>query len=191
MISALVGKSFSRTNYLKSLDSFYVAIENAARTLPDFADKQHFLNTVYERFFQGYSTKLADTHGIVYTPQPIVDFMCASVVHVLKAHFAKLLGAPNVNVLDPCTGTGNFVVNILRRVSKRNLAEFYKEQLFANEIILVVEADGSWPTQITRTEAPAVMVAGAQIRGVAPRAARQAKWRSNPIHQPNRLPGHV
>lgn len=73
VIDALVSKSFSRTEYLKSLDSFYLAIENAARTLPDFADKQHFLNTVYEQFFQGYSTRLADTHGIVYTPQPIVD----------------------------------------------------------------------------------------------------------------------
>src|ERR1035438_9596219 len=79
VIDALVSKSFSRTDYLKSLDSFYIAIENAARTLPDFSDKQYFLNTVYEQFFQGYSTRLADTHGVVYTPQPILDFMFASV----------------------------------------------------------------------------------------------------------------
>jgi hypothetical protein len=137
VIDALVSKSFSRTDYLKSLDSFYVAIENAARTLPDFTDKQHFLNTVYEQFFQGYSTRLADTHGIVYTPQPIVDFMSASVAYALKEHFGKTLGEPNINVLDPCTGTGNFVVNIVRRVPKRYLADFYKEQLFANEILLL------------------------------------------------------
>jgi predicted helicase len=137
VIDALVSKSFSRTEYLKSLDSFYVAIENAARTMPDFADKQHFLNTVYEQFFQGYSTRLADTHGIVYTPQPIVDFMSASVVHALKEHFGKNLGEPNVNVLDPCTGTGNFIVNLVRRVPKRHLAAFYKDQLFANEILLL------------------------------------------------------
>jgi predicted helicase len=31
------------------------------------------MNMVYERFFQGYSVKDADTHGIVYTPQEIVD----------------------------------------------------------------------------------------------------------------------
>jgi predicted helicase len=137
VIDALVSKSFSRTEYLKSLDSFYVAIENAARTLPDFTDKQHFLNTVYEQFFQGYSTRLADTHGIVYTPQPIVDFMSASVVHTLKEHFGKALGEPNVNVLDPCTGTGNFIVNLVRRVPKRHLTAFYKDQLFANEILLL------------------------------------------------------
>jgi predicted helicase len=137
VIDALVSKSFSRTDYLKSLDSFYVAIENAARTLPDFVDKQHFLNTVYEQFFQGYSTRLADTHGIVYTPQPIVDFMSASVAYALKEHFGKTLGEPNINVLDPCTGTGNFVVNLVRRVPKRHLAAFYKDQLFANEILLL------------------------------------------------------
>jgi predicted helicase len=137
VIDALVSKSFSRTDYLKSLDSFYVAIENAARTLPDFGDKQHFLNTVYEQFFQGYSTRLADTHGVVYTPQPIVDFMSASVAYALKEHFGKTLGAPNINVLDPCTGTGNFIVNIMRRVPKRYLADFYKDQLFANEIMLL------------------------------------------------------
>jgi len=54
-------------------------IEGAAATLTEFSEKQHFLNTVYEWFFQGYSVKAADTHGIVYTPQEIVDFMCAGV----------------------------------------------------------------------------------------------------------------
>lgn len=137
VIDALVSKSFSRTEYLKSLDSFYIAIENASRTLPDFTDKQHFLNTVYEQFFQGYSTRLADTHGIVYTPQPIVDFMSASVVYAVNKHFAKTLGEPNINLLDPCTGTGNFIVNIIRRVPKRYLRDFYKDQLFANEILLL------------------------------------------------------
>ena len=63
VIDALVSQSFDRTEYLKSLDRFYVAIEAAARLLPDFSEKQHFLNTVYEAFFQGYSVKLADTHG--------------------------------------------------------------------------------------------------------------------------------
>ena len=80
VIDAQVSQSFNRHEYLKRLARFYVAIEQAARTLTGFAEKQHFLNIVYERFFQGYSVKVADTHGIVYTPQEIVDFMCASVV---------------------------------------------------------------------------------------------------------------
>src|SRR5205814_2030403 len=137
VIDALVSLSFNRDSFLRSLDRFYRAIEEAARGLEDFSDKQHFLNTVYERFFQGYSVKLADTHGIVYTPQAIVDFMCASVAEVLKTEFGKGLGDKGVNILDPCTGTGNFIVNLLRRIPKKDLPRMYREQLFANEVMLL------------------------------------------------------
>ncbi len=137
VVDALVSKSFNRNDFLKSLDPFYTAIENTARTIEDFAEKQYFLNAVYERFFQGYSVKLADTHGIVYTPQAIVNFMCASVDGVLKSEFKKRLTGDGVNILDPCTGTGNFLVNLLRRCDKRELPRAYGKQLFANEVMLL------------------------------------------------------
>ncbi len=137
VLDALFAGSESRQAELRKLDRFYVAIEEAARTIPEFEDKQHFLNTLYERFFQGYSVKVADTHGIVYTPQPIVDFMCASVVEVLKTEFGKSLSDPDVFVIDPCTGTGNFIVNLLKRVDPKGIERFYKHQLFANEVMLM------------------------------------------------------
>jgi predicted helicase len=137
VIDALVSKSFNRHEFLKSLDRFYLAIESAAATIGDFSEKQHFLNTVYERFFQGYSVKVADTHGIVYTPQEIVDFICSSVADVLQSEFGMGLGDEGVNILDPCTGTGNFIVNILRRIPKKDLPRMYREQLFANEVMLL------------------------------------------------------
>jgi predicted helicase len=137
VIAALVSKTFNRDEFLKSLDKFYKAIESAARVLEDFSEKQHFLNTVYERFFQGYSVKVADTHGIVYTPQAIVDFMCASVAEVLQSEFGKTLADKDVQILDPCTGTGNFIVNLLRRIPKKHLPRVYREQLFANEVMLL------------------------------------------------------
>ncbi len=137
VIDALVSSSFSKKEFLKRLDRFYIAIEQAAETIDDFKDKQDFLNTLYERFFQGYCVKTADTHGIVYTPQPIVDFMCASVEEVLKTEFGLTLGSPQVKILDPCTGTGNFVVNLIRRVPKKNLPRVYETQLFANEVMLL------------------------------------------------------
>lgn len=113
VISALTSRSFSRDDFAKSLDHFYVAIENAAATITDFHEKQTFLNTVYERFFQGFCVKVADTHGIVYTPQPLVNFMVASVEHALKEEFGKTLADCDVHILDPFTGTGNFIVNIM------------------------------------------------------------------------------
>jgi len=137
VIDALTSRAFNRAAFLKSLDRFYLAIEDTARGLDDFSEKQHFLNVVYERFFQGFSVKNADTMGIVYTPQEIVDFMCASVDAVLRQEFGKSLSTPGVKVLDPCVGTGNFIVNILRRINRRDLPQKYRDDLFCNEIMLL------------------------------------------------------
>ncbi len=89
VITSMTSRHFSRDQFLSDLDRFYKVLERAAEDKEDYSEKQAFLNTVYERFFQGYSPKEADTHGIVYTPQPIVDFMVRSVEDILK----KELGA--------------------------------------------------------------------------------------------------
>src|SRR5262249_38064391 len=46
VIAALVSRSFSRDEFLKSLDRFYKAIEQAAETIEAFTDKQHFVKPV-------------------------------------------------------------------------------------------------------------------------------------------------
>src|SRR5439155_6696298 len=66
VIDALASRSFNRSEFLKALDRFYVAIEQAAKGIESWSERQEFLNTVYERFFQGFAIKQADTHGIVY-----------------------------------------------------------------------------------------------------------------------------
>ena len=140
VISVLTSKSFSRDDFVKSLKHFYVAIENAAGTISDFHEKQTFLNTVYERFFQGYSEKEADTMGIVYTPQPLVNFMIASVEQVLKKEFGKSLADRDVHIIAPFTGTGNFIVNIMRHMGethKSALPHKYASELHCNEIMLL------------------------------------------------------
>ncbi|GCE04717.1 type ISP restriction/modification enzyme [Dictyobacter aurantiacus] len=137
VIDALASRSFNRTEFLKVLDRFYVAIEKAAKGIESWSERQEFLNTVYERFFQGFAAKQADTHGIVYTSQEIVDFMVESVNEVLKREFGKSIETPGVKILDPATGTGNFVVNLIRRIDDFNLEKKYKEDLFCNEIMLL------------------------------------------------------
>ena len=126
VIAALTSRVFNRSEFLRALDRFYVAIELEARGLSDWSEKQAFMNTVYERFFQNWSKRQADTHGIVYTPQEIVDFMCASVEEVLQRDFGTSLSAPGVSVLDPATGTGSFIVNILRRIGGATLEQKYQ-----------------------------------------------------------------
>lgn len=137
VITALNSRVFSRDDFSKSLEHFYGAIENAAATITDFHEKQTFLNTVYERFFQGFCVKVADTHGIVYTPQPLVNFMVASVEHVLKEEFGKTLADRDVHILDPFTGTGNFIVNLMRHIPKSALPHKFASELHCNEIMLL------------------------------------------------------
>ena len=137
VIDALTSHSFSRDEFLSSLDRFYVAIERTAETISDFSQKQHFLNTVYEQFFQGFSVKVADTHGIVYTPQPIVDFMVKSVAAILEREFGRSLADEGVHIIDPFVGTGNFIVRMMREIPRTALARKYASELHCNEVMLL------------------------------------------------------
>jgi type I restriction-modification system DNA methylase subunit len=116
VIHALTSRKFSREEFLRPLDRFYGALEKRAETLDDYGQKQTFLNTVYEKFFQGFAVKVADTHGIVYTPQPIVAFMVRSVEEILKKEFGKSLSDEGVHIVDPFVGTGNFITRIMREI---------------------------------------------------------------------------
>ena len=137
VIDALTSHAFSRDEFLGSLDRFYGAIERTAATISDFSQKQHFLNTVYEQFFQGFSVKVADTHGIVYTPQPIVDFMVKSVAAILEREFGRSLADEGVHIIDPFVGTGNFIVRIMREIPRTALERKYKSELHCNEVMLL------------------------------------------------------
>ena len=135
--AVLMQHSLSRDEFLKPLNPFYVAIENAAAQCKDFSEKQHFLNTVYEKFFQEYCVKVADTHGIVYTPQPLVDFMVNSVEYLLQDKFNRSLSGTGVHIIDPFVGTGNFIVRIMQDIRKTALEEKYKHELHCNEVLLL------------------------------------------------------
>ena len=133
----LMRHAVSRDAFLKPLDRFYVAIEQAAALCKDFSQKQHFLNTFYEKFFQGFSEDVADTHGIVYTPQPIVDFMVKSIGHILKTEFDRTLSDSGVHIIDPFVGTGNFIVHLMQDIQGTALEEKYRHELHCNEVMLL------------------------------------------------------
>ncbi len=137
VIDVLTRHAFDRTHFFNELNPFYSAIEKTASTLTEFSQKQDFLNTLYQRFFQGFSVKTADTHGIVYTPQPIVDFMVNSVQHLLKTHFGKSLSDTGVHIIDPFVGTGNFIVRLMQEIPGIALDKKYRGELHCNEVMLL------------------------------------------------------
>jgi predicted helicase len=137
VISALTSHAFSRDDFMKSLDRFYIAIETTASTIDDFSQKQGFLNTIYEKFFQGFSVKVADTHGIVYTPQAIVNFMVNSVEDILQKNYRRSLSDEGVHIIDPFVGTGNFIIHIMRKIKRAQLPYKYHNELHCNEVLLL------------------------------------------------------
>ena len=137
VIDALTEHAYNRAEFLRELAPFYSAIQRAAATFIDFSQKQHFLNTVYEQFFQGFSVKVADTHGIVYTPQPIVNFMVKSISHLLATEFGRALSDTGVHIIDPFVGTGNFIVRLIQAIDKTALKAKYSDELHCNEVLLM------------------------------------------------------
>ncbi len=137
VILALTSRHFSPKDFLKQLNRFYVSIESTAAVIDDFAQKQAFLNTIYEKFFQGYAVKVADTHGIVYTPQPVVRFMVNSIEEILRQEFGRSLSDKDVHILDPFVGTGNFLIHVMRRINKTALRQKYEQELHCNEVMLL------------------------------------------------------
>ena len=140
VIDVLTERTLNRSEFLRPLEPFYAAIERTAATITDFSEKQSFLNTVYEQFFQGFSVKVADTHGIVYTPQPIVDFMVKSVEHILQTEFDRSLSDTGVHIIDPFVGTGNFIVRIMQALDPISLERKYTAdppELQCNEVMLL------------------------------------------------------
>ena len=137
VVRVLTQQAFDRHQFLQSLNPFYAVVERTAANLTDFSQKQDFLNTLYQRFFQDFSVKDADRHGVVYTPQPIVDFMVNSVQHLLKTHFGKSLADTGVHIIDPFVGTGNFIVRLMQDIPGIALEKKYKGELHCNEVMLL------------------------------------------------------
>lgn len=137
LVSILTKHAFNRSKFFEHTNQYYQAIEEEAAQFDDFTEKQNFLNKIYEAFFQSYSKKNADKNGIVYTPQSIVKFMVKFTENVLETEFGKTLSSKEVNIIDPCTGTGNFVMEVLRNIKPDQLTYKYKNEIFANELMLL------------------------------------------------------
>lgn len=102
----------------------------------------------YETFLANYDAKLRKARGVWYTPEPVVNFIVRAVDDILKSHFnlpkgladtsktkikrnvpdkkGKLVAIEEevhrVQILDPATGTGTFLAQVIRHIHQKHFA---------------------------------------------------------------------
>ncbi|ACB50448.1 putative N-6 DNA methylase [Crocosphaera subtropica ATCC 51142] len=123
-----------RRNTLSSIERYYGVIRRTAASIYNHHEKQKFLKAIYENFYKAYNPKAADRLGIVYTPNEIVRFMIESVDYLVHKHFGKLLCDSGVEILDPATGTGTFVTELIEYLPKDKLKYKYQNEIHCNEV---------------------------------------------------------
>ncbi|WP_052311280.1 N-6 DNA methylase [Bernardetia litoralis] len=133
-------KKETKKNFYPKIRNYYAVIKTVAARIEDVREKQTFLKVIYEDFYKAYNPKGADRLGIVYTPNEIVRFMIESTDHLLYEHFGKELLSEGVEILDPATGTGTFITDLIDYFPKQKIDQIrhkYQNELHANEVSIL------------------------------------------------------
>jgi hypothetical protein len=114
------------------LEDFGRGVENGRRRDPVV----HF----YETFLSAYDPRLRELRGVYYTPEPVVSYIVESIDWLLRQRFALKDGLADkakfsftrkdgqneteeeshrVLVLDPATGTGTFLFEVIEHIRER------------------------------------------------------------------------
>jgi type I restriction-modification system DNA methylase subunit len=98
----------------------------------------------YETFLATYEASLRKNRGVYYTPEPVVAFIVRTVNEILETRFNLELGLGNkqVTILDPATGTGTFLYQVIKQIYEnlaqyglaKNWAKYVKESNLLNRL---------------------------------------------------------
>ncbi|MBU2603990.1 MAG: N-6 DNA methylase [Actinobacteria bacterium] len=82
-------------------------------------EETHAVQYFYEPFLEAFDPELRKELGVWYTPPEVVQYMVARVDTVLREELgvADGLADPRVYVLDPCCGTGTYLLEVLERIA--------------------------------------------------------------------------
>ena len=139
-LDALEGTFFTgdtRRQAIDRLRGYYGVIGRSADEIADYAEKQTFLKGIYENFYKAYNPAAADRLGVVYTPNEVVDFIIRGADYLLQKHFGRGLADENVQILDPATGTGTFITNLIEYLPADKLERKYRHEMHANEVAIL------------------------------------------------------
>ena len=134
----LTGPGMDDEPHIGFVDDLATVLEHAdiEAILQDFGRRSGHVDPIfhfYETFLAAYDPEVRERRGVYYTPQPVVSFMVRSVDLLLKKHFGLKEGLgdsskvqtadgeekPRVLVLDPATGTGTFLYEVIHLIRER------------------------------------------------------------------------
>jgi len=98
--------------------------------------EDHAVQYFYEPFLEAFDPELRKELGVWYTPPEIVQYQVARVDTVLREELdiPDGLADPRVFVLDPCCGTGAYLVEVLRKIGETLKASKGEDALAMLEI---------------------------------------------------------
>ena len=127
-------------NELKDLQQFYKSISQRLEKIDNSTGRQKVIKELYENFIKTAFPKTAEKLGVAYTPVEVVDFIIKSADEILKKEFNKGLTDKGVHIIDPFVGTGTFINRLVSNeelIKKEDLPRKFKEELHANEMLLL------------------------------------------------------
>lgn len=101
-------------------------IESVRKKLVEHKPGEDPVLQFYEPFLKEYDPAEREARGVYYTPKPVVDYIIRSVDKILRKSFKKEKGLADesVNILDPATGTGTFLMSAIQQIYS-NIEEKY------------------------------------------------------------------
>jgi len=126
-----------KQTFISGIRHYYETIRAKVSNITILSEKQRVLKVVYEEFYKAYNPKGADNLGVVYTPNEIVRFMIESADYLTIKNFDKGLSDENVEILDPATGTGTFITDLLEYIPKHKLKYKYLNEIHCNELSIL------------------------------------------------------
>jgi len=124
---------------LEKFDRFYEDVRKEAAKFQHTKGKQDYIKKIYGSFLLGFDKLEQEEHGIVYTPDEVIDFIIHSTEYILRTEFETGFSNKDVKIFDPATGTGAFITRLLgsNLITKDRLLGKYGCDIWANEINLL------------------------------------------------------
>lgn len=139
-LASLQERQLGEASDAEVLEDVYASVRRRAAMVTSDAARQQLIRDLYEKFFKVAFKATSEKMGIVYTPNEVVDYILHATNHFLQKEFGQSLSDEGVNILDPFTGTGTFIVNLLQDeelMPADKLPLKYRSEIWCNEILLL------------------------------------------------------